>query len=115
MELAKMTRPQKRALLLREWQLCCLANDELYYDYTLALGIEDGAELEDVLADLRDGFYDDDLDDMISLYQRAKRYYGKAGYYIGDLGNSRVIYDEDEALAAAGAYLPERVYKKARR
>ena len=47
----KKTIAEKRAILYREWQLAKLANDECYYDYTLALGIPDGDEDEDVLWD----------------------------------------------------------------
>ena len=45
----KKTIAEKRAILHREWQLAKLANDEYYYNYTLALGIPDEDEDEDVL------------------------------------------------------------------
>ena len=107
----KKTIAEKRAILYREWQLAKLANDECYYDYTLALGIPDGDEDEDALCDLEAGWYDDDIDDTINVYLSAKKHYGKGGYYVRE----KVIMDEDMALHEAGyGDLPKRIYKKAR-
>ena len=103
----KKTIAEKRAILYREWQLAKLANDECYYDYTLALGIPDGDE--DALCDLEAGWYDDDIDDTINVYLSAKKHYGKGGYYVRE----KVIMDEDMALYEAGyGDLPKRIYKK---
>ena len=105
----KKTIAEKRAILYREWQLAKLANDECYYDYTLALGIPDGDEDEDALWDLEAGWYDDDIDDTINVYLSAKKHYGKGGYYVRE----KVIMDEDTALHEAGyGDLPKRIYKK---
>ena len=105
----KKTIAEKRAILYREWQLAKLANDECYYDYTLALGIPDGDEDEDALWDLEAGWYDDDIDDTINVYLSAKKHYGKGGYYVRE----KVIMDEDMALHEAGyGDLPKRIYKK---
>ncbi len=105
----KKTIAEKRATLYREWQLAKLANDESYYDYTLALGIPDGDTEEDVLWDLEGGWYDDDIDDTIAVYERAKKHYGEGGYYVRE----EVIMDEDTALYEAGyGDLPKRIYKK---
>ena len=105
----KKTIAEKRAILYREWQLAKLANDECYYDYTLALGIPDGDEDEDALCDLEAGWYDDDIDDTINVYLSAKKHYGKGGYYVRE----KVIMDEDMALHEAGyGALPQRIYKK---
>ena len=105
----KKTIAEKRAILYREWQLAKLANDECYYDYTLALGIPDGDEDEDVLWDLEAGWYDDDIDDTINVYLRAKKHYREGGYYVRDM----VIMDENTALYEAGYRdLPQRIYKK---
>ena len=104
----KKTIAEKRAILYREWQLAKLANDECYYDYTLALGIPDGDEDEDALCDLEAGWYDDDIDDTINVYLSAKKHYGKGGYYVRE----KVIMDEDMALHEAGyGDLPKRIYK----
>ena len=105
----KKTIAEKRAILYREWQLAKLANDECYYDYTLALGIPDGDEDEDALCDLEAGWYDDDIDDTINVYLSAKKHYGKGGYYVRE----KVIMDENTALYEAGYRdLPQRIYKK---
>ena len=100
---------EKRAILYREWQLAKLANDECYYDYTLALGIPDGDEDEDALWDLEAGWYDDDIDETINVYLEAKKHYGEGGYYVRDM----VIMDENTALYEAGYKdLPQRSYKQ---
>lgn len=105
----KKTIAEKRAILYREWQLAKLANDECYYDYTLALGIPDGDDDEDAMWDLEGGWYDDDIDDTINVYLEAKKRYGKGGYYVRDI----VIMDENTALYEAGYRdLPQRIYKK---
>ena len=105
----KKTIAEKRAILYREWQLAKLANDECYYDYTLALGIPDGDKDEDALWDLEAGWYDDDIDDTINVYLSAKKHYGKGGYDVRE----KVIMDEDTALYEAGdGDLPKRIYKK---
>lgn len=105
----KKTIAEKRAILYREWQLAKLANDECYYDYTLALGIPDEDDDEDVLWDLEAGWYDDDIDETINVYLSAKKHYGKGGYYVREM----VIMDEDTALYEAGyGDLPKRIYKK---
>ena len=105
----KKTIAEKRAILYREWQLAKLANDECYYDYTLALGIPDGDDDEDALWDLEAGWYDDDIDETISVYLSAKKHYGKGGYYVRE----KVIMDEDMALYEAGyGDLPKKKKKK---
>lgn len=105
----KKTIAEKRAILYREWQLAKLANDEYYYNYTLALGIPDEDTDEDVLWDLEAGWYDDDIDETINVYLSAKKHYGEGGYYVRE----EVIMDEDVALYEAGYEdLPQRIYKK---
>jgi hypothetical protein len=102
-----MTITQKRATLYREWLLATLCNDENYYYSTIACGIPDGDEEETVMEDLREGFYDDDIDETIDVYLRAKRRYAKHGYYV----NRQIFDNEDEAIKAAGYEIPERIYK----
>lgn len=102
-----MTITQKRATLYREWLLATLGNHENYYYSTIVCGIPDGDDEQTVIEDLKSGFYDDDIDDTIDVYTRAKRRYGKDGYYV----NRRLIFDEGEALEAAGCAIPERIYK----
>lgn len=105
----KKTIAEKRAILYREWQLAKLANDECYYNYTLALGIPDEDDDEDVMWDLEGGWYDDDIDDTINVYLNAKKHYGFAGYYVREM----VIMDEDMALYEANyENIPKRIYKK---
>ena len=101
-----MTITQKRATLFREWLLATLANDERYYCSTLALGIPDGDDAETVLEDLRDGFYDDDIEETIEVYTRAKDRYAKHGFYV----NRKLFYTEDEAIKESGYTIPERIY-----
>lgn len=103
-----MTVTMKRALLLKEYELALYANDGFYYDFTLMYGIPDGEDFRSVLVDLENGDYDDDIDDMLDLYKRAREYYGKAGYYI----DGKLIYDVQLALNAMPFEFPERIYKK---
>lgn len=105
----KKTIAEKRAILYREWLLALLANDESYYDSTLMMGIPDGDTEKDVMWDLEGGWYDDDIDDTIAVYERAKKHYGEGGYYV----NGNVFMDEDNALYEAGYDdIPKRIYKK---
>lgn len=87
---------QKRVDLYFEWLLALYANDETYYEVTLMDGIPDGDDPHTVMEDLNNGEYDDYIDDMIDLYARAKKRYGKHGWYVNE-----VLYkDEDKAIDA---------------
>ena len=97
----------KRAELFREWVLATLANNEEYYSSTLSLGIPDGEDEDMVMDDLECGFYDDDIDEMLEVYSRAKSRYGSAGYYV----NGKLYYDETDALKAYGHKIPEHIFK----
>ena len=97
----------KRAELFREWVLATLANNEDYYFSTLSLGIPDGEDEDMVMDDLMSGFYDDDIDDTLEVYSRAKSRYGSAGYY----ANGKLYYDETDALKAYGHKIPEHIFK----
>ena len=103
----KRTIAVKRAELFREWVLATLANNEEYYFSTLYLGIPDGEDEDMVMDDLMSGFYDDDIDDALDVYSRAKARYGKAGYYVND----KLYYNETDALKAYGRTIPKRIYK----
>lgn len=98
---------EKRAKLYREWLLATIANDEEYYYSTLMTGIPDGDDMETVMDDLTNGEYDEDIDNMLATYDRAKRLYGKSGYYVAE----KVIYDENEAIRAAKWNVPGVIYK----
>ena len=97
----------KRAELFREWVLATLANNEEYYFSTLSLGIPDGEDEDMVMDDLMSGFYDEDIDDTLEVYSRAKSRYGSAGYYV----NGKLYYDETDALKAYGHKIPEHIFK----
>lgn len=103
----KRTIAVKRAELFREWVLATLANNEEYYFSTLYLGIPDGEDEDMVREDLECGFYDDDIDEMLEVYSRAKSRYGNAGYYI----NGKLYYNETDALTAYGHKIPEMLFK----
>ena len=103
----KRTIAVKRAELFREWVLATLANNEEYYFSTLYLGIPDGEDEDMVMDDLMSGFYDDDIDDTLEVYSRAKSRYSKAGYYV----NGKLYYNETDALTAYGRTIPKRIYK----
>ena len=103
----KRTIATKRAELFREWVLATLANNEEYYFSTLYLGIRDGEDEDMVMEDLMSGFYDDDIDDTLEVYSRAKFQYGKDGYYV----NGKLYYDETDALTAYGHKIPEMLFK----
>ena len=103
----KRTIAVKRAELFREWVLATLANNEEYYFSTLSLGIPDGEDEDMVMDDLMSGFYDDDIDEMMEVYSRAKARYGKDGFYVA----GKLYNNEADALAAFGHVIPERIYK----
>ena len=103
----KRTIAVKRAELFREWVLATLANNEEYYFSTLSLGIPDGEDEDMVMDDLMSGFYDDDIDDTLEVYSRAKARYGKDGYYV----NGNLYDNETDALKAYGCSIPERIHK----
>lgn len=103
----KRTIAVKRAELFREWVLATLANNEEYYFSTLSLGIPDGEDEDMVMDDLECGFYDDDIDEMLEVYSRAKSRYSKAGYYV----NGKLYYNETDALTAYGHKIPEHIFK----
>ena len=103
----KRTIAVKRAELFREWVLATLANNEEYYFSTLSLGIPDGESEDMVFEDLMFGEYDDDIDEMLEVYSRAKSRYGKDGYYV----NGKLYHNETDALKAYGRTIPERIYK----
>lgn len=69
----RLTIAVKRAQLLREWLYALHGNNERYYYSTLALGIPDGDDYETVLSDLQDGFYDDDIDDILHMYRNRRK------------------------------------------
>ena len=103
----KRTIAVKRAELFREWVLATLANNEEYYFSTLSLGIPDGESEDIVFEDLMFGEYDDDIDDTLEVYSRAKSRYGKDGYYV----NGKLYDNETDALKAYGRTIPERIHK----
>lgn len=105
--ITSMTITQKRATLFREWILATLANDERYYFSTLSLGIPDGDDEETVLEDISTGFYDDDIDETIEVYTRAKARYAKHGFYV----NRKLFFNEEEALNESGYTIQDRIYK----
>lgn len=109
-EVNVMLKTEKRAELYKEWRLAVYANDGNYYTRTLWTGIPDGDTTETVLFDLQDGFYDDDMAEMISLYNRVKASCKEAGWFVGD----SVYYDERSAIEAIERLegkLPKKIYK----
>ena len=103
----KRTIAVARVELLKEWLYSVYANNGCYYCATLATCIPDGEELPEVMSDLQDGFYDDDIDSMISTYRRCRSRFGKDGYYY----NGWVFHDPDDCLDAAGYVFPDRILK----
>lgn len=103
----KRTIAVKRAELLREWLFAVYANDTVYYESTLMLGIPDGDDLEMVLEDLQEGFYDDDIDEMLEMYARVRSRHEKHGFYY----NGQVYHSGYDCLDAAGYILPDRIKK----
>lgn len=103
----KRTIAEKRAALLKEWVLARYGNNEAYYECTLYTGVPDGDTMEMVVDDLQDGWYDEEIDEMLAMYERASKRYGADGYYF----NGIVIMDSEEFLRAAGYKLPDRIKK----
>lgn len=102
-----MTITEKRAKLFKEWTLATLANDELYYLRTLALGIPSGDTHKQVYYDIEHGVYDDDIDNMIGLYEESRIRYGGAGYII----NGHLSFPGDDNYKWLMYMLPARIYK----
>lgn len=102
-----MTITEKRAKLYREWLLATMANDERYYLITLALGIPDGTTKFDAFYDIQHGDYDEDIDDLIGLYEESSVRYGGAGYII----DGHLSFPGDENYKRLMHMLPERIYK----
>lgn len=103
----KRTIAVKRAELLKEWVLAQFGNNENYYYSTLLTGIPDGDTMETVIEDLQDGFYDDDIDDVLDMYHRVRERYEKDGYYYrGQLYNNA-----ESLLDAVGIKSLEKIYK----
>lgn len=100
----------KRAELFFEWLGCKFSNDKDYYLRSLSLGIPDGEDEQSVMEDLQDGFYDDDIDEMLSLYQRLRRKYNSAGYYY----NGKLYHSVSYCIHAAGIVVPEKIFKKSK-
>ena len=98
----------KRSQLLKEWILSVLANNEDYYFSTIYTGIPDGDSYETVLEDLKDGFYDDDIDEMLEMYSMVRSKYKLYGWIV----NETLVLDENTALKMAGYAIPEKIYMK---
>lgn len=103
----KRTITVKRAELLKEWVLAQFGNNENYYCFTLYTGIPDGDTSETVIEDLQDGFYDDDMDDMLDMYRRVRERHEKDGYYY----RGRLYRKPESLLSAIGVQLPDRITK----
>ena len=105
-----MTITEKRAELYKEWRLAVYGNDENYYYSTIVMGIPDGDTPEMVLANLQEGFYDEDIMDTINLYKRAKKLYGSDGWCLGGI----IYMDEAQALREIQfleGKIPTKIYK----
>ena len=102
-----MTITEKRAKLFKEWTLAIMANDEGYYLRTLALGIPDGTTEEEAFYDIQHGEYDEDIDDMIGLYEESRALYGRCGYII----DGHLSFTGDDNYKRLMCMLPERIYK----
>lgn len=103
----KKTITQKRAELLKEWILARHGNNEAYYDCTLYTGVPDGDTMETVIEDLQEGWYDEEIDEMLAMYERARKRYEADGYYF----HGKVFYDSGVFLRVAGYKLPDRIKK----
>lgn len=103
----KRTIAVKRAELLKEWVLAIFGNNQNYYHSTLYEGIPDCDTSETVIEDLQDGFYDDDMDDVLDMYRRVRERYGKDGYYY----RGRLYKKPESLLSAIGVKLPDKIVK----
>lgn len=103
----KRTIAVKRAELLKEWVIAQFGNNENYYYSTLLTGVPDGDASETVIEDLQDGFYDDDIDDVLDMYRRVRERYEKDGYYY----HGRLYKKPESLLSAIGVQLPDRITK----
>lgn len=70
-----MTIAEKRAKLFNERMLSVYSNNEAYYLSTITTGIPDGDDVEVVLNDISNGDYDDDIDEMLTMYKRVREYF----------------------------------------
>ena len=98
---------EKRAKLFKEWMLATMANDERYYLRTLAIGIPDGTTAEDAFYDIQHGEYDEDINEMIGLYEESRVRYGGAGYII----DGHLSFPCDDNYKRLMYMLPRLIYK----
>ena len=87
--------------------ICRFGNNEDYYSATLWEGIPDGDDIPTVLKDLKDGFYDEYIDDAISMYRNVRKHYEKDGFYY----NKNVYVSAETCIDAAGIQLPTKILK----
>lgn len=97
----------KRAELLKEWVLAQSGNNENYYYSTLFTGIPDGDPIETVVEDLKDGEYDEDIDDALDMYKRVRERYQKDGFPC----NGHICHTPKEFFDSCGIDFPERITK----
>lgn len=100
---------EKRATVWNEWLLARLGNNENYYYSTLYTGIPDGDDNSTVMEDLQESFYDDDLDDMIEMYQRIRKKYEKDGFYFDK--KVHTLEETIDYIKSLGLW-KEKIYKK---
>lgn len=103
----KYTKANKRADLLKEWLMSTFSNDEYYYLSTLSWGIPDGDDFETVIEDLQEGFYDDEIDNLLVAYIKTRKRYEESGFYY----NGNVYHNGLDCIDAAGYSLPVKITK----
>lgn len=106
----KLTVADKRAIAWNEWQLAKMGNHEGYLEGSLVECFPDGEENGDVFDDLRYGFYDSMLDDMIYVYQNLRSRYSQYGFYWDEYHPLMNLEEAIEFLKCEGLW-KTKIYK----
>ena len=101
----------KRAELYKLYLIALHGNHEGMYYSTLSSGIPDGMTCEQVKDEIQRGCYDDDIDEMLKLYDAAISKYASYGFYVV----FRLVYSREKVLdilKECGRNIPDKIYKR---
>ena len=105
---------EKRALLFKLYLLARCGNDENMYLETLYTGIPDGTSISEARDEISYGEYDDDIDTMLSMYERVIVKYEKNGFFIDN--KHKVVYKREELISLLKSdfmiKIPDKIYKR---
>lgn len=107
----KRTIAVKRAELYKLYLIALHGNYKMMYYSTLSDGIPGGMTCEQVKGEIQRGDYDDDIDEMIELYDKVISRWAGYGFYV----DFRLVYSRDkllDILKEIGLTIPDKIYKR---